>query len=290
MVEYILGNYLVQRGKISKEQLQTVLQKQDSVRVKLGLIAVSEGFMTHEQAEEVNSIQATEDKRFGDIAIEKGYLTEEQVARLLKKQGNTYLMFIQTLVDEQLLKMVEIDDLIDEFKRENSFGNADVEDIKSDDADRIIPLFLPEQAKKYQELIGVAVRTLIRLVDRHIYIGSAVMEGSVESAAMVSQQLVGEEGVTDYFVEGNGAMLKASCCFGQEDFAALDEDALDAAGELLNCVNGLYASAKSRQGQVLDLLPPQYTPSGSTLQKRSLCRVPVFIDDKELYFIVTAAV
>ena len=73
MVEYILGNYLVETKKISAAQLQTVLHKQDSVRVKLGLIAVSEGFMTTEQAEEVNEIQAIRDMRFGDIAVEKGY-------------------------------------------------------------------------------------------------------------------------------------------------------------------------------------------------------------------------
>ena len=44
MVDYILGNYLVESGKISKAQLNAILQKQDSVRVKLGLIAVAEGY------------------------------------------------------------------------------------------------------------------------------------------------------------------------------------------------------------------------------------------------------
>ena len=46
MVEYMLGNYLVETGKITKEQLIDVINKQDSVRVKLGLLAVSEGLMT----------------------------------------------------------------------------------------------------------------------------------------------------------------------------------------------------------------------------------------------------
>ena len=71
MVEYILGNYLVETGKLTEEQLETVVAKQDETRVKLGLLAVSEGIMTIEQAEKVNQLQSTMDKIFGDIAVEQ---------------------------------------------------------------------------------------------------------------------------------------------------------------------------------------------------------------------------
>lgn len=286
MVEYILGNYLVETGKISAAQLQTVLHKQDSVRVKLGLIAVSEGFMTTEQAEEVNEIQAIRDKRFGDIAVEKGYLTDEQVGKLLKEQGNTYLMFIQTLVDEHLLQMAEVDGILEEFRKKNDFTNTELEDIKRDDVDRIVPLYLPEEAQQYSELVGVAVRTLIRLIDRRVYVGSATVSTCLEGKAMVSQQLEGEGGFLDCLAEDTGALLKAGSIFGQEDFMELDADVLDAAGELLNCINGLYASNKSREGQVLELLPPSYMPEGTKQSKDFVCNVPIYINGKKLYFIV----
>ena len=105
MVEYILGNYLVETDRMSREQLQGVIAKLDEVRVKMGLLAVAEGMMTVEQAEEVNRYQATVDKRFGDIAVERGYLSEEQIGNLLKKQGNAYLAFAQELVKQDIRKM-----------------------------------------------------------------------------------------------------------------------------------------------------------------------------------------
>ena len=105
MVENILGNYLVKTGKITDEQLQAVIQKEDETRVKMGLLAVSEGILTIDQADYINGLQATMDKRFGDIAVEKGFLTEDQISNLLKKQGNAYLTFAQTLVNENLLSM-----------------------------------------------------------------------------------------------------------------------------------------------------------------------------------------
>lgn len=286
MVEYILGNYLVDTGKITKEQLQQVLTSQDTVRVKLGLIAVEEGMMTMEQADEVNRMQSVMDQRFGDIAVIKGYLTEDQIGKLLKKQGSPYLMFIQALVDEQMVTMEEIDGLLNDFRRINGYSNSELEDIKSDDVDRILPLLLPEEAKKYLEVIGAAVRTLIRLVDRHVYLGRAAMVDTLPAEPLVSQTLAWETGIVDCFSERDGALLKMCSIFAQEEFEQLDDDSLDAAGELLNCINGLYASNLSRQGEFLEMLPPEFTGVREMIKRGSICRVPIFVGDHGLYFTV----
>lgn len=286
MVEYILGNYLVDIGRITKAELQQVLEKQDSVRVKLGLIAVEEGLMTIEQANEVNRLQAVMDQRFGDIAVGKGYLTEEQVAKLLKQQGNAYLMFVQALVDDDLLMMEEIDLLLNDFKQINGFSNSELEDIKSDDEDRIIPLLLPDEGKQYQDVIGAAVRMLIRLVDRHVYLGHAVMVDSLPEEDVVSQAMVGEGGIVDCFSERNGALLRVCSVFGQEEFEHLDPDSLDAAGELLNYINGLYASGLSRQGVFLELMPPEYGAVKESVKSGTICSIPVFVGGTGLYFTV----
>ena len=285
MVDHILGNYLVESGKISKEQLQEVLKKQDTVRVKLGLIAVSEGLMTLEEADEINRLQAIMDMRFGDLAVEKGCLTEDQVYKLLQQQGNTYLTFIQTLIDDGLITMEEVDWLLDSFKKENGYSNTEMENLKSDNVDRIIPLLLPEEAKQYKELICTVVRTMIRLIDRHVYVGKAVMVENMSYDNMVTQTLDGEAGLVDCLAERDGALLMTCSVFGQEEFNRLDADSLDAAGELLNCMNGLYVSALSREGRFLELLPPQYTACEPD-KVDTICRIPIFIGDKGLYFAV----
>lgn len=283
MVEYILGNYLVEAGKITKEELGRAMDRLDSARVKLGLIAVAEGMMTTMQAEEINLLQSVRDARFGDIAVEEGYLTEEQVERLLKQQGDAYLVFIQTLMDEGLVEMEEIDWLLDDFKRVNGYSNTDLEDIKSDNVDRILPLVLPEEARPYRDLIGTIVRTMIRMVDRHIYVGQAAMVGEFPNEGVVVQRMEGADGLASCFAERNGALLKVCSIFGQEVFPKLDEDALDAAGELLNCADGMYVSDLSREGRFLELMPPEYTVIGNV---EAVCRIPIFIGNQGLYFSV----
>ena len=289
MVEYILGNYLVETNKITKEQLIQVLEKQDSVRVKLGLIAVAEGMMTLAQAEEVNRLQAIMDKRYGDIAVSKGYLTDDQVGKLLKMQGNSYMTFIQTLVDSSFISMNDMDEMVNSFRQANGYSNSEIDALKSDDVDRIIPLFVPEYGKQFTEIIATAVRTLIRLIDRHAYIGKAEMVSAFPASAQVSQALSGDNGVINCFSEGSGALLNVCSVFGQEEFPELDMDALDAAGELLNCINGLYVSSLSRDGKFLELMPPDYSDV-TAKAKTEICRIPVYIGDKSLYFTVAELV
>ncbi len=286
MVEYILGNYMVSTGKISQKQLDNILDKQDQVRVKLGLIAVSEGMITQEQAEEINRLQSTCDKRFGDIAIEKGYMTQVQLEKILKMQGNAYLIFVQSLVDAEVLKAEEMENVIDSFRKENGYGLSDMEIIKSDDVEKIVPLFLPTEAEEFEEAIGIAVRAIIRCIDRHTYPGKAEMVTEVLEDQMVSQKLEGKTVKTTGFVEAEGGMLELASVYGREAFEGMNEDVLDAGAEFLNCINGMYSATISAKESELELMPPEYFMAGGKITGNKICRIPLWVKNKKLYFVV----
>lgn len=283
MVESIIGNYLVECGKITPKQLNETMDKMDAVRVKLGLIAVSEGLMTFAQAEEVNRLQAACDKRFGDIAVEKGFLTDAQVGRLLKRQGDAYLAFIQVLEDGGLVTLEEVGELLEKFRSERGLTNSEIEIIKSDDVEGIVEILLPAQAKDYCALVSIAMKTLIRLVDRHANIRGAKIGQLKEAGACAFQELQGKEiRYFNGFRENTGALLTAASFFGQEDFESLDEDALDAAAELMNCINGLFASSQS---DFLELMPPVYGVQGAQVPEGEACVVTIQIGDKVCEFV-----
>ena len=285
MVEYILGNYLIEKGKITKDDFAKILRKQDEVRVRLGLIAVTEGMLTAEQAEEINRLQAVQDMRFGDIAVEKGYLTVDQVSKLLNKQGDGYLMFMQRLVNLEYIEMDEVDGIIEEFKKDNGYSNSEVDAIKSNDAEKIVPLYVSKECGEFTDIIATAVRTLIRLVDRHIYIGQAKLVDGFPPVKMVSQSMVGESGMVACFSEGTGALIKAASVYAGEEFDRVDMDCLDAMGELLNCINGLYASSLSRDGKFLELNPPEYGGVSGRVDD-VICQIPIYIGNECMYYTV----
>lgn len=66
----------------------------------------------------------------------------------------------------------------------------------------------------------------------------------------------------------------------------LDEDSLDAVGEFLNCVNGLYVSALSQRGISLELMPPEFVENGAECASEKVCCIPMYIKDKKLNFII----
>ena len=276
MVSSIVGNYLMEKGLLTGEQFRDILNEQQKVRVKLGLIAVAEGLMTQEEADRVNQLQAVMDRRFGDIAVEKGYLTEGQVNSLLKKQGNAYLAFAQAMENQQLMTIEQLEQILLDYRCENNFTASDMDALKSDDVDSILPLFLPVASEAYYGIAGTAVRTLMRLVDTGLYPDKAYIMQKTEDENGALQKVEGEKGfVSALGGKGNALQFTASV-FGQEEFASVDEDALDAIGELLNCINGLYVS-ECKDGSSLELMPPSFKTGIQGFESRKMLVLPIHI-------------
>lgn len=276
MVSSIVGNYLMEKGLLTGEQFRDILNEQQKVRVKLGLIAVAEGLMTQEEADRVNQLQAVMDRRFGDIAVEKGYLTEGQVNSLLKKQGNAYLAFAQAMENQQLMTIEQLEQILLDYRCENNFTASDMDAMKSDDVDSILPLFLPVDSEAYYGIAGTAVRTLMRLVDTGLYPDKAYIMQKTEDENGALQKVEGEKGfVSALGGKGNALQFTASV-FGQEEFVSVDEDALDAIGELLNCINGLYVS-ECKDGSSLELMPPSFKTGIQGFESRKMLVLPIHI-------------
>ena len=276
MVSSIVGNYLMEKGLLTGEQFRDILNEQQKVRVKLGLIAVAEGLMTQEEADRVNQLQAVMDRRFGDIAVEKGYLTEGQVNSLLKKQGNAYLAFAQAMENQQLMTIEQLEQILLDYRCENNFTASDMDALKSDDVDSILPLFLPVDSEAYYGIAGTAVRTLMRLVDTGLYPDKAYIMQKTEDENGALQKVEGEKGfVSALGGKGNALQFTASV-FGQEEFVSVDEDALDAIGELLNCINGLYVS-ECKDGSSLELMPPSFKTGTQGFESRKMLVLPIHI-------------
>lgn len=288
MVSSIVGNYLLEKGVISFEQFRDLLVEQQKARVKLGLIAVAEGLMTQEEADKVNRLQTVMDKRFGEIAVERKYLTEGQIEALLKKQGNAYLAFAQALEDQQLMTVDQLEMYMLDYQRENQFTISDMEDLKSDDADRILPLYVPAGGEKYLNAAGTAVRTLMRCIDTEIYPDKAYITDRLEADNAAIQFVEGEHSITCGMAGTGQALLPAARIFGEEEFPEVNEDALDAIGELLNCINGLYASALSQAGVVMELYPPEFSAKMKEIKCDEMLVLPIHIKGETVNFIIAA--
>lgn len=286
MIASIVGNYLRDVGLLSEEQLYDLLAEHRKVRAKLGIIAVAEGLMTQEEADRVNRLQAIMDMRFGDIAVEEGYLTEGQVETLLKKQGNSYLAFAQALENQRLMLIEQLEQLLIDFQYDNNFTSSDMEKLKGDDIDQILQLFLPLEGEKYEKIASVAVRTIMRLIDVDVCVGRGYLakRREVENGAM--QKVAGRTGYTTAMVGRGNALCNMASVYGQETFNVVDEDALDAIGEVINCINGLVATSMEHIDNTLDLCPPEYSAELEAVAAEEMLVLPLRVLGKKIDLII----
>ena len=287
MFDRIIGKYLLEKGRITKDQLTVVYDIQESKRAKLGVIAVSEKLMTVAQAEEINALQATMDKRFGDLAVERGYISEIQLGYPLSLQKNEFMTFTSALVEKKIMTLEEVDAMIDEYQKEKNYTDDQMTILKNCDVDLIVPLFTGTDDEEYNSIFRYGIKNIYRLVDTHLSIDNAYTVGNAKAECVAYQTFGGDIAATVAIIGKNADLQKMAKSYTKEEFIETEEDALDAMCELINCINGLYATDKSKKGKKIDLEPPYFITKFGEIDGEELKVMPVYCSDAEVLLVVS---
>ena len=289
MLDRLIGNYLVEHGQLTKSQLMEAYKRQESNRAKLGVIAVAEKLMTIAQAEQANALQASMDKRFGDIAVEKGFLSQMQVERLLELQGNLYLTFLQAVVDCGFLSMEQLEAAEDEYQKLHGFTESDMAALKTGDVEQAVPVFAHGLDETYRNLFSMGIKNMYRLVDNHVSIGQTYSVNTVKDEVMGYQKFHGEQNAVVAISGKYEDVRKMAIAYTKEEFIETREDALDAVCELINCINGLYATELSKKDARIDLEPPNFSVKFADATSEEMVVMPVYICDAVVKFIIAVS-
>ena len=286
MISSIIGRYLLSKGLITSEQLYSLLLEKNRIRVKLGLIAVAEGFMTQAEAEQVYDYQSVVDKRFGEIAVEKGYLTEWEVESLLEKQEDAYLAFAQALSNQRLMNVEQLEEYMKELQAEYHLTLTDMEDLKSNDVDRILPICIPMGENQYLHMAGTALRTLIRLSDGDFCPKTAYFAEHIEADNGVIQYMTGEQSITCGIVGKDRALVPILCALGRKRVREISIDSLELVGELLNSIEEIYAGNLRQSGIILEKQPPQCSVNIKEIVAKEMLVLPLHMRGEDFNFII----
>lgn len=254
----LFGKYLVEKKAITDDILRQIIEKQKTVRVKLGTIAVSEGILTEAQVEEINEMQKQQDKRFGDIAVDMELLSPDQIVDLLSKQGNAYMQFIELTTSLSRLTNSDIEEFLKIYKKDMGFSDEELEALKADDIDKLMPLFVFSSKPYIKDIAGLVIRNLVRFVSSDFYIEKASHVKELSYAELSTQEMNGDHNIFIGIAEeeDKGGFLKIGNSFSHCDKAATDADTFDAVSEFINVTSGLFVTEKSKAGVNIDMEPP----------------------------------
>jgi len=111
------GDYLIEKGKIGREDLDVALKLRTEKGIRLGVLAVDDGLLTEQQLGAIldHQREVADAGLFGEIAINMKLLSKEQVDELLKKQREYDKIIGQILVLSGVISKNEKEEELKQF-------------------------------------------------------------------------------------------------------------------------------------------------------------------------------
>lgn len=252
------GQYLLEKGRITSQQLLDALECQKSVATPIGVLALERGLLSAEQIKQILQQQRKTNQRFGEIAVSLGFLTQAQVDELLSTQEISHRLKLgEVLLAKQYVTPETLAKELKEYNKEAERFAAEVSAAFSSIAHNHI-------VKTFTDLL---LMMFTRFGKQDIIIERC--ETGKDKVRLfrwvISQKIAGED------VEFNcllsvppKLLLQMASTMLDEQVRTADELALDATKEFVNIANGNACAKLSENGINLRLTPPEVYETTTT--------------------------
>ncbi len=266
MAVKFLGQFLLEKGLINKDQLLAALDAQRASNPLLGELAQACGWLTAAQSAQVNAMQRSQDRPFGQIARSLGLLTDAQVYALLAQQKSGRKLFGEVLVQLGILDAEQV-------------GRAlEMQASERDSAVQVLDLGVAGHPLK--PVLRTAIETCNRLFMRTLKRRSQ-FSSLVENAAEVAWcSVVGHvrvESSTPLVIglacDGATTAAIASAFLSMPDTPCDDVLAQDALGELINVLMGYVVKETLPEDARYHAAPPDFSSSLAELLRHDALAV-----------------
>lgn len=273
------GQYLLERGRITSEQLVAALEQQKSVQTPIGMLALERSLLTVEQIKQILVEQKKTGLRFGEQAVALGMLTQPQVDELLQDQEVSHRVRLgEVLVARGYLTLEVMEKELKEYKKEE-------EKISSEVADAFGKLLHKNLVKTFTDLM---ILMLTQFAKQDIKIERCEMgKDKVRLFRwVISQKIAGSNVEFKYLLSVPAKLLlQMASTMLDDNIKTADELALDATKEFVNIANGNACARLSENGMSLNMLPPEVyetTTKPYTLQTNEVVCVHLVSPDSKL--------
>ena len=262
----VFANYLYETKVIEKAQFDLVINHAKHEKLLLGQVAHNIGLMTPEQILEIKRLQAGSDALFGQIALSVGYLTQEEIDILLRLQSKNDLIVIKILTENDILDLTSV---LENFEKFREFYN-----LSEPEFDLVVENNIPVCLKKlsgidenygiFFDFSNLFVKMLVRFIDRDCLPKKAYSQESFFNEFIVSQLAIGDSSYTIGYTASEHTLHLIANAYATIDFDSLEGTAIDALGEFLNCITGLFVSELDKLKDIeLELQSPVFNKNAT---------------------------
>lgn len=280
-----LGQYLLQKGILSKEQLLHLLEVQSEVNRKIGQLAVDEAFMLPTQVETIIKVQKRINKYFGQLAVQMGFMNNDQVGQLLRKQQKNYVELDEIIMRENMLPREMLTKEMAQFKmlEEEDHGVFNMSWVSKHIENGFI----------YEAFIEQTLKLVMRLAGIFVMEGQCFFDRSscISHGILIKMAISGDSHWSYYLSmsENLAASIAQSMIEGDEqgNYDNYDAINLEAAKEFVNIACGNAIGKLDTQGIKLEISPPvikSTTPEEkiSFQANEQVLQIPILVPEGEM--------
>ncbi len=118
MVVKFFGQYLLDKGVITRDQLLDAINHQKEISKPLCTLALEKGYLSAEQIAEMEAERIKSDKKFMGIALDRKILSFEQLEQLYKVKTERWIFLGEALVERGHLSLTQLGELLKEYRRQ----------------------------------------------------------------------------------------------------------------------------------------------------------------------------
>ena len=249
MAVKFFGQFLVERGIVSREALLKAIELQEQKNIKFGETAVAMGYVTQDDITRAHHSQLSRDIKLGDLLVETGILTLTQLNEIITRQKNNHLYIGEALVLVGVLTNEQLQQHLDDFKADQApyisdrvelpdgISNPEVWEMAADITYKMITrvLGLPFKAGKCQAISTMATNFVMAALD---------LSGDVDARYIIS--------VSQELQKSVAKAILGEASVDNEPPEVLEDTVM----EFVNVVCGNIAAKASQSGMIVNITPP----------------------------------
>lgn len=275
------GQFLLEKGYITRTELLECIKFQKSINVKLGFLAIDKKYMSAEQVKKILDLQKKFNKQFGELAIESNMLSKEQLDELLAIQKADRIYLGEALVEKNYITIFQLERYLDEYNADQKKLSVEIEH-SFEHLDKEIYFFVNDS-------LQIIKNMFLRLIDENVKVCGCYKTSDklpYVSDYFVYQKIFG--GINSIVgLAFNLKVLKfiSSKMFSME-ISELNEYAEDGVKEFINVIVGHVCTALSNRGIITETSPPLFVRhedfSNDLSDAKEVC-IPLLIGEDLFY-------
>lgn len=280
MAVKFFGQFLVEKGSVSRIDLLKAIDLQDKTNLKFGEMVVELGLMSTVEIAKVHHAQRGEDLQFGDMAVKLGFLSAEQVQQVLTSQRNNHLYIGEALIKVGALTTAQLEGYLKAFKQDQSaYVSEKIE----------IPAGVPHQPI-WEMVADLTYKMLTRVANLSFRTGPCTVIDRLPSRPIIAEMGFRGEVSARYLLSAtkNTRELVAKAILDEQSVENESVEILDdSVMEFVNIVCGNVVAKAAQKGHTIDISPPEMRTDAATgiavPADHTGLMFPIYLTDGEVF-------